>query len=36
MLIVKQVHHLSTEQEGESMQTMPKSISTDTNQAYPI
>ena len=36
MVIIKQVHHLIIEKEGESLQTVTKRTPIDTNQAYPI
>ena len=36
MVIMSQVHHLSTEKEGESLQIVPKSPLMDSNFAYPI
>ena len=35
-VIMCQVHHLSTEKEGENVQIVPKSTPINTKQAYPI
>ena len=31
-----QVHHLSTEKDGENLKIMPKNTTIDTNYVYPI
>ena len=35
MMIIWQAHHLSTEKEGENLQTVSKNTSIITNKAYP-
>ena len=35
MLLMKNVHHLSTEKEGKKTYNMPKCIPIDTNQLDP-
>ena len=36
MVIMCQVHHISTEIEVENIEVVTKSTPRDTNQAYPI
>ena len=36
MVIMSQVHHLSTEKEGENLKISSESTLIDTNQSYPI
>ena len=36
MVMLCQVHHISTEKEGENLQIVAKSTSINTNNIYPI